>query len=406
MTSGISIAYDPMSTAVQADPYPFYTQLRRFAPVWYVETLDAYAVSRHADVSRVLHDHGTFSSQAMAALVTRPVELTANPNPSDEDHAFGMSIIGTDGDAHARLRLIVNRGFTPRRMAAQEREIRAIASSFVDEFVDRGGGDFQSSVAVPFPTAVIASLLGIDPDQSDDFRRWSEHMVLAVFEPDTSSRQADIERSSEQMGRWLDEVIEGRSHTLGDDMISVLLRAELEGGALSPEELRTFVFTLLVAGSITTAYLIGRTVIALVDDPALRERATRETELIGRAVEEALRFDAPVQMMFRTARAPVQVAGVDVPVGATVLPLIGSANRDESAFPDPDRFDPARNSRDHLTFGHGAHFCLGAALARLEARILIERLLARAPRLEQAGDFEQVTSLVFRGPSRLPLTIA
>jgi cytochrome P450 len=404
MTSGLSVAYDPMSPAVQADPYPVYAQLRRSTPVLYVESLDAYAVSRHADVARVMHDHDTFSSGAMAALVSRPVELTAEQGPSSDRDPFGMSIIGTDGDAHARLRLIVNRGFTPRRMAEQEREIRMIAGSFVDDFVERGGGDLQSSVAVPFPTAVIASLLGVDPDQRDDFRRWSEHMVIAVFEPNTTAHQDDIARSSEEMGRWLDEVIAVRSRALGDDLISVLLRAELEGGALTPEELRTFVFTLLVAGSITTAYLIGRSVIALMCEPGLLERAREDAELIPGIVEETLRFDAPVQMMFRTTTVPVQIAGTDVPAGATVLPLIGAANRDESAFPAPDRFDPARNSRDHLTFGHGAHFCLGAALARLEARILVEQLLARAPTLEAAGEPEHVTSLVFRGPTRLPIT--
>ena len=406
MTSDLSVVYDPMSPAVQADPYSVYAQLRRSAPVLYVESLDAYAVSRYADVARVMHDHETFSSQAMAALVARPVELTADLGPDSGQDVFGMSIIGTDGDAHARLRLIVNRGFTPRRVAAQEREIRRIASSFVDDFVERGGGDLQSSVAVPFPTAVIASLLGVDPDQRDDFRRWSEHMVIAVFEPNTTAHQDDIARSSEEMGRWLDEVIEVRSRTLGDDLISVLLRAELEGGALTPEELRTFVFTLLVAGSITTAYLIGRTVDVLVHEPGLLELARRDNELLARAVEETLRFDAPVQMMFRTTTVPVQIAGTDVPAGATVLPLIGSANRDEDAFPEPDRFDLARNSRDHLTFGHGSHFCLGAALARLEARILIEQLLTRAAILEPAGEPDHVSSLVFRGPTRLPLTVA
>jgi cytochrome P450 len=405
MTGTRPTGYDPLSPTVQADPYPVYAELRRLEPVSYVDSLDAYAVSRFSDVSRVMHDHRTFSSQAMAALVARPVELTAGNDPDGRDEPFGMSIIGTDGDIHARLRLIVNRGFTPRRVEALEREIRAIATSFVDDFAARGGGDFQSAVAEPFPTAVIASLLGVDPDQRDEFRRWSEHMVLAVFEPDSAEQQTDIARSSEQMGRWLDEVIEVRSRTMSDDLISVLLRAELDGGALTPEEMRTFVFTLLVAGSITTAYLIGRAVIELLHDPALLARATHETEFIPGVIEETLRYDAPVQMMFRTATAPVQVADTEIPEGATVVALIGSANRDELAFPEPDRFDPARSSRDHLTFGHGAHFCLGAALARLEARVLIEQLVARAGHLERMGEIEHVTSLVFRGPTNVPLRI-
>jgi cytochrome P450 len=396
------VVYEPLAPETQADPYPAYATLRESAPVYYVESLDAHAVSRHADVGRVLHDHQAFSSQAMAALVTRPVAMTAQS--ADDTESFGMSIIGTDGDAHARMRLIVNRGFTPRRVAEQERQIRAIARGFIDEFVTAGGGDLQSAVAVPYPTAVIAALLGVDPDQRDEFRRWSEHMVLAVFEPDAAGQLDDIAQSSEQMGRWLDDVIAERSSGLGDDLISVLLRAEAEGGALTPAELRTFVFTLLVAGSITTAYLIGSAVIALLADPDLLARARSEDGYIARVVEETLRFEAPTQLMFRTTTAPVEIAGVEIPRGATVLPLIGSANRDERVFAEPDRFDPTRDGRDHLTFGHGSHFCLGAALARMEARIGLEELLARAPGIVPGAPPEHVTSLVFRGPTQLPLT--
>jgi cytochrome P450 len=397
-----SVLYEPLAPEVQNDPYPVYAELRASAPVQYVESLDAYAVSRHADVGRVLHDHQTFSSQAMAALVTRPVEMTAHS--IDDTESFGMSIIGTDGDAHARMRLIVNRGFTPRRVAEQERQVRAIANSFIDNFIAEGGGDLQSAVAVPYPTAVIAALLGVDPEQRDEFRQWSEHMVLAVFEPDAAGQLDDIAGSSEHMGRWLDAVIAERANGLGDDLVSVLLRAEAEGGALTPGELRTFVFTLLVAGSITTAYLIGSAVLAMLTNPEVIAQARTEKEYITRVVEETLRFEAPTQMMFRTATAPVNIAGFEIPRGATVLPLIGSANRDECVFAEPDRFDPAREERDHLTFGHGSHFCLGAALARMEARICLEELLARAPRLEPSGPPERVTSVVFRGPTRLPLT--
>ena len=338
----------------------------------------------------------------MAALVTRPVEMTAHSD--DDTSAFGMSIIGTDGGVHARMRLIVNRGFTPRRIAQQERQVRAIAQEFIEKLVVQGGGDLQAAVAVPYATAVIAALLCVDPDQRDEFRTWSEHMVLAVFEPDATDRLDDIAQSSEQMGRWLDGVIEERSSGLGDDLISVLLRAEAEGGALTPAELRTFVFTLLVAGSITTAYLIGSAVVALLRDPATLGRARADQSYVAGVVEETLRFEAPTQMMFRTATAPVEIAGTEIPSDATVLPLIGSANRDERVFREPDRFDPTRDGRDHLTFGHGLHFCLGAALARMEARIALEELLARVPRIEHAGEAERVTSLVFRGPMRLPLT--
>jgi cytochrome P450 len=404
-----TLAYDPFSTEVQSNPYPSYGRLRRESPVHYVESLDAFAVSRHADVRRVMHDHRTFSSEAMAALVARPFEYSTAeaPDGSQFDGEGTISIVGTDGDTHTRLRTIVNRGFTPRRMAAQERDIRSIARAFVEQLVGAGGGDLQSMFAIPFPTAVIASLLGIDPERRDEFRHWSEQMVLGVFEPTTPEQQAEIARSGEQMGQWLDELVEERAGTRGDDLVSVLLRAEMEGGALTSDEMRVFVVTLLVAGSITTAYLIGSAVVAMAADASLLAQARNDNAVIARIAEETLRYEAPVQLMFRTATTPVEVAGVAIPQGATVLALIGSANRDEEVFVNPDRFDPDRgNVGEHIGFGHGVHFCLGAALARIEARIAIEELLAVAPRLEITGDVKQMTSLVFRGPTAVPLGLA
>jgi cytochrome P450 len=402
MTAVSEFVYDPFAPAIQADPYPWYATLRRVAPVYYVESLDAYAVSRHADVRRVMHDHRAFSNEAMAALVSRPVEYGREAG-SFEGGDGTISIVGLDGEDHARLRLIVNRGFTPRRIARIEDEIRAIARTFVKLLVAGEGGDLMAGFAVPFPTVVIAELLGVDAERRDDFRRWSEHMVRAVFEPTTPDQQQEIARSGDEMSDYLDEVIATRDHANGDDLVSVLLRAELEGGALSHEELYTFAFTLLVAGSITTAYLIGNAVMSLVQEPALQALVRHDPGMIPAVVEESLRHDAPVQMMFRTATAPVEIAGTTIAKGATVLPLIASANRDERVFVEPDRFDPGRDTSEHIAFGHGVHFCLGAALARIEARVALEELLARAPRLEATGAMERETSLVFRGPTRLPL---
>jgi cytochrome P450 len=204
------------------------------------------------------------------------------------------------------------------------------------------------------------------------------------------------------MGDWLDTVVAERRGCDGDDLISVLLRAEEESGALTHDELRVFVFTLLVAGSITTAYLIGNTAAALFEHPELETRARHDPTQVAAIVEESLRHDAPTQLMFRTATEAVDVAGTTIPSRATVVALLGSANRDPVEFSDPDRFDADRGPTAHLTFGHGVHFCLGAALARLEATIAIQELLARSARLDAAGELERVSSLVFRGPSRLP----
>jgi cytochrome P450 len=394
--------YDPVLTATQADPYPSYARLRENAPVYYVASIDAYAVSRHADVRRVMHDAETFSSSAMAALVDRPVEYSNDPNdPNSTTHA--TSIIGTDGAQHNRLRLIVNRGFTPRRIAQLEDEIRHIAQSMVAELLASGSGDLQAGLAVPLPMIVIAEMLGVPAARRDDFRRWSEDMVRAVFEPPDVVDRGAVARSSTQMTDWIESVVAARAAQPGDDLISVLLRAEAEGGALSREELLVFVFTLLIAGSITSAYLIGSATEQLVADPDL-DTAVRSGEVpVPALVEETLRFEAPTQMMFRTATRDVEVAGSVIPQGATIAALLGSANRDTSVFDDPEHFDARRETREHLTFGHGGHFCLGAALARIEARITLEELLAQTRGLEPAGPSEHVASMVFRGPVTLPL---
>jgi cytochrome P450 len=253
---------------------------------------------------------------------------------------------------------------------------------------------------------VIAEMLGVDSDRRDDFRRWSEQMVLAVFEPTTAEQQQEVAINGEEMGEYFDEVVAARAGKQGDDLVSVLLRAELDGGALTRQELTVFVFTLLVAGSITTAYLIGNAAMTLAENPALLTTVRDDPALVGAVVEETLRHEAPVQLMFRTATVDVDLAGITIPKGATVLPLLGSANRDERVFSDPDSFDIRRGSMEHLSFGHGVHHCLGAALARLEARVALQELLASATTLEPAGTMERVTSLVFRGPTELPLRLA
>jgi cytochrome P450 len=407
MTDPTPLAYDPLSPAVQADPYPYYAALRRDAPVTFVESLDTYAVSRYEDVRRVMHDHETFSSEAMADLVARPGEYATDVvDDSKATAASATSIVGTDGDTHQRLRLIVNRGFTPRRIAQLEERMRTTTARLLAGLSARGGGDLQRDLAVPFPTIVIAELLGVAPEQRDDFRRWSEHMVQGVFEPTSAVDPQLIAESGRRMGDWLDTLIAERHGSTGDDLVSVLLRAELEGGAMTHDELRGFVFTLLVAGSITTAYLIGNAVGRLLDAPELAARARHDAALVRRIVEESLRHDAPTQLMFRTATTDVEIAGTTIPRRSIVAALLGSANRDPSVFADPDRFDPDRDTGAHLAVGHGVHFCLGAALARLEASTAISELLARAGRLERAGPVERVESLVFRGPTELPIRMS
>ena len=396
--------YDPFDPAVTTDPYPYYAALRRQSPVHHVAQYDLWAVSRHHDVMTVLHDAATFTNQAMAEVVVRPGDYERAGDVND-DEPTAVSIIGTDGDEHARLRRIVSRGFTPKRIADLEPSIRRITRGLIDDFIDRGRCELIADLAAPMPVAVIAELLGVDADRHDDFRRWSEAMILAVFEPTTPEQAAHISSCLDEMGAWMAEASEQRMRQPADDLISVLVRAEADE-ALSHNEMQTFAFTLMVAASVTTTHLLGNAMLALVENPSVLGAVVVDHDVIPSVLEESLRYDSPAQTMLRSAARDVVLSETTIPAGATVVALLGSANRDGTVFRDPDQFDPRRDAREHLAFGHGAHFCLGASLARLEARIALEELFARMRDPVVVAETPRVHSFIFRGPQRLDLEFA
>ena len=398
--------YDPLSPQVLADPYPFYAELRQHEPVYHVPAHGFWVVSRYRDVLGVLRRPELFSSAAMAAAVVRPSQFTPDESDGvDEDPEEQVSIVGADGARHTRLREVVNRGFTPGRIAALAPRVREIARELVEPLHEAGECDLVDDFAVPLPVRVIAEMLGVDPERRDDFKRWADAAMAGVFDP-VDAVEADVVGSAlVEMVDYIEGVIEERRRRPGPDLISVLVRAEGELGVLTPTEVKNFVFTLLVAGSVTTTHLISNLFVALLDHPEQLARVAADSALVPGAVEETLRYLSPVQMLWRTATADVELAGTNIPQGATVAPLFASANRDETVFPEADRFDLERNPKEHLAFGNGVHFCLGAALARLEARVALEALLAGGRLPVLAG--EQVSwpsSLVFRGPRRLRLS--
>jgi cytochrome P450 len=405
MTGSDGFEFDPLDPRVLEDPYPFYAHLRKHHPVYRLPKRGFWAVSRHRDVVEVLRRPELFSSAAMAAAVVRPKEFAPEREGPDEwDGEEGISIVGTDGERHTRLRNVLNRGFTPGRIAALALRVRAIACSLAEPLLEAGHCDFVGEFAVPLPVTVIAEMLGVDPDRYADFKRWSDAAMTGVFEEVGEEEGRRVGERLTEMADYFDRVIQERRHHPGEDLISELIRAEEQHGALTATEVKTFVFTLLVAGSVTTTYLLANAMRALVAHPDELARVGAEPALIPSLVEEALRYDTPVTMLWRTATRDVEVAGVVIPEGSSVAPLFGAANRDEAVFPEPDRFDLTRNPKDHLSFGHGIHFCLGAALARLEARTAFEVLLARMrkPILEEER-VPWLKSIVFRGPARLRL---
>ena len=394
--------YDPLDPRINADPYPAYAALRREAPVYQVPGMGFYAVSRHADVATVLKRHDLFSSSAMKAAVMAG-DLDGE---WDREGPPPETLIGSDPPVHARLRKIANRGFTPSRIARLEPRVREISEGLVDRIASRGGGAFDlvSEFSRPLPITVIMEMLGVPEEQHANFKRWSDAMLSAAFENPTGERREEVRGALETWASVGDRMIEERKQSPKDDLISDLLRAEGDEGCFTIEEFRSLIPTLLVAGNVTTTHLLGNAFVALLREPGQLEKVVADPTRIPNLVEEALRYDSPVHLLLRQTTQEVELAGTRIPEGAIVTPLFASANRDEDVFPDADRFDVDRDASSHLAFGMGVHFCLGAPLARLEARVAFEVLLSRLRDLRLLEDeVSWEPFFLFRGPERLRL---
>lgn len=387
-------AFNPFAPAFKADPYPVYAELRRDQPVARTEPFGFYAVSRYDDVSYVLKNPQLFSSTAMAA---------ATMLGGGQGLIRTSTVITSDPPTHTRLRNQVNRAFTPRMVAEMEPRIREITSQLLDRARDHNEMDLAKDLAIPLPVMVIAEILGVDPDRHEDFKRWSDDVVRIMSGAVSAEEREALRADLEGLAAYFQQIIDDRRRVPRDDVISILVRAEQDGQALTPEEVLAFTGLLLIAGNETTTNLITNGMLALLENPAQMRLVREDPSLIANMVEEALRYDAPVQFLFRSATRDVELAGTVIPQGSIVLPLYASGNRDERRFPDPDRFDVRRNAQGHLAFGLGIHFCLGAPLARLEARVAFTELLRRFPALRLAGAIERVDSPFLRGVKRFPL---
>ena len=417
----ISVEYEPLGAKWRADPYPVYRELRDRDPVHWAPESACYCVSRYDDVLFVLKNPKLFSSRAMFTVLMNGGEedpppltwevvkfivryvLRARMNPFAFPNV--RNLIAEDAPVHGPMRNIVNRGFTPRRIAAWEPRIREIAAQLLAGLDEGGSFDVVRDLAIPLPVAIIAEMVGVEPERTADFKRWSDAVILGA----TGSRRAnrfhpETVKTILELHSYLRKIIRQRRRKPADDLVSALIETEPGGEALSDIEIVTFVQLLLIAGNETTTNLIGNAATALLDHPAELERVARDPALVPALVEEVLRYDAPIQMVFRKARCDVELAGTAIPEGAVVTVLIGSANRDERCFEKPDRFDVGRNPKAHLGFGFGQHFCLGASLARLEARVALEGLVPALVSLERCSDEPAlVDSFLVRGPRQLEL---
>jgi cytochrome P450 len=377
------------SDEMRRNPYPLYEQMRNASPVHYVPPpFDAWLIFDYQNVKRALNDHDAFSSQV--------------PAPP---HWF----IFFDPPSHTKLRALISQAFTPRAVASLEPRIRELSRHLLDKATERGEMDFAAEYSVPLPMMVIAEMIGMPIADWPQFNRWSD-AILKLSHTRSGSEQgvlalSEFSATTAEMNAYLAEMIESRRTAPQDDLLTRLVTAELEGQHLAPEEILGFFQVLIVAGQETTTNLINNAILCLAEHPDQRERLQQRIDLVPSAIEEVLRYRSPVQWVMRTPRRDVEVLGNVIPAGKLVLPMIGSANRDPEQFPRADRFDIERNPNPHVAFGHGIHFCLGAPLARLEARVALLDVLERARDFEFANNepWEPRHALNVHGPARLPI---
>jgi cytochrome P450 len=396
--------YNPLKPEVRADPYPYYAALRRESPVHQiVPGLPYYTVTRHADVLFALQHPEIFSSTGIQGLA-RSTTAGAGTNVVGSHRLFESSmLIAVDPPHHTRLRRLVNRGFTPRRIGLLEPRVREIARECVDKVVSRGEMDLVRDLAIPLPVTVIAQMLGVEADRIDQFKHWSDAVAVGYSGLSGEWSASGVHRALDEMAAYVERMLDDRRQEARDDLVSVLAQAE-EGDALTTGEAMGFVVLLLIAGNETTTNLIGNAMRALLAHPDQLAQVARNRGLVPAMVEEVLRWDSPVQGLPRKVMQPTELAGTALSPGSDLLLMFAAANRDESRFPDPERFDVHRNPEGHLAFGHGIHYCLGASLARLEARIAFESLFERCRDFRLLDEHVPlVDSPVVRGPRRLRL---
>ncbi|WP_182526815.1 cytochrome P450 [Nocardioides dongkuii] len=361
MPTTTPLAYDPMDVAIDVAPYETWRRMRDEAPVYHHERLGFYALSRYADVSAALRDTATYSSAHGNVL-----EFL-----SERELESGMMIL-TDPPAHTRLRSQVARVFTVRRISALEPEIRRICDELLERWTPGENFDLVQDFGALLPAIVMTSLLGVPDEDREPVRRTIDTMFHVL--PDVGMFNDVSGAAMGELERYLDDLLTRRAADPGDDLLSGLVQSEL-----SRRECVEFAMLLATAGTETVGRLLGWATVVLDQHPDQRAALAADPALIPGAVEELLRFEGPSPVQGRWTTRPVTLHGVTIPAGSKVLLLTSSAGRDERKYADPDRFDVRRDIDHHVSFGYGVHFCLGAALARLESRIGLESMLAHHP---------------------------
>ncbi|WP_434380168.1 cytochrome P450 [Melittangium boletus] len=394
--------FDFFDPEVMRDPYPFFAQMRERAPLHYDTKLQAYLLSRHEDVSFALKNHALFSSTA----IRMGGKLEEERMSVKEFQA--ASLFTTDPPVHTRMRGLISRSFTPKQINAMAPRVRELSRQLVTEMTARDEFDFMDALAAPLPVTIISEMLGIEPARRHDFKRWSDTLIDSGNESlQTGKTSERVEQCAQEMLAYIKVVAEERRRDPRGDLISLLVQDSDIAAALTPEEVNFFVTLLLVAGNETTTKLLGNALNALLRHPAPYEALRRDPSVAACAAvcEETMRYDSPIIGLFRRTTQEVELSGGKLPANTSVMTLVASANHDPRKFPEPERFDPTRDTTGLMSFGHGIHFCLGAPLTRLEAPVALRELMAQAPHLRfaprQSLALDYGSSFFVRGPKTL-----
>jgi cytochrome P450 len=396
VTNESDVYYDPYDVAINADPYPTYQRLRDEAPIYYNERYDVWALSRHADVEAGLKNWQTFSSARSDILEILQSGMELPPGV----------VLFEDPPVHTMHRGLMSRVFTPRRMAALEDQVRDFCARCLDPLVGTDRFDVVAELGVVMPMRVIGMLLGIPEDAQTAVRDNSDAILRTE-----AGKPMEVQQDAIANGAMFEDYIEWRASHPSDDLMTALLNAEFEDetGAtrtLTRPEVLTYTQVLAGAGNETTGRLIGWLAKVLAEHPDQRRQIVEDRSLIPKAVDETLRFEPTGPHVARYVARDVEYHGTTVPEGSAMLLLVGSANRDERRHTDPDVFDIHREDGQHLTFGYGLHYCLGANLARLEGRVALDELLNRFPQWEVDYDgIDLSPTSTVRGWESMPIVV-
>ena len=396
---GPELDYDPLDPLVKHEPYPYYAHLRRTEPVKWLPRIQAFGVARYDDVDALLKDGKLYSSSMFWPALLGEFDPVPEVPP----------MISMDPPGHVHLRKLANKAFVPSKIKVLVSRTYEVANALIDDIIARHGNagtiDWAVDFCALYPVTVIAQVLGVPIQRRAEFKIWVDNVLAAANrEAYGPERLAEIQDSSDQIRKFFEDLYDERAADPQDDLISDLIKAEIGGETMSRIEVIQMSILLLIGGVETTTNLLGTTLVELNRHPEVYARVRADPELIPALIEEVLRYNPPVQIIFRHTMADTVLGGVTIPKGSTVMPLLASANRDEDRFPDPDRFDIDRKIEVPLmSFGQGPHFCLGNYLSRMEAKSALEVAFQRFAVLEPLSDeVEWLDSYFARGPHHLP----